>query len=126
MKAGALKQKELIIALRSLQKHSCTLILPIFAPSFSTLWITPLRPASQCQQKFISVTIAEKEGRLQIRIDNSSVPVKTNEHSILPTTKQNKALHGYGLKSMKAAVKKYNGLVDTNYEDGVFFLKAAV
>lgn len=82
-----------------------------------------IEACKQCQQKFISVTIAEKEGRLQIRIDNSSVPVKTNEHSILPTTKQNKALHGYGLKSMKAAVKKYNGLVDTNYEDGVFSLK---
>ena len=38
------------------------------------------------------------------------------------TTKPDKKNHGYGMKSMKAVVKKYNGIMNTVIDDGIFYL----
>ena len=38
------------------------------------------------------------------------------------TTKQDKAYHGFGVKSMRRITEKYDGDLSMNAEDGVFTL----
>ena len=38
----------------------------------------------------------------------------------LKTTKTEEGLHGWGLKSARAAAEKYDGTLKTSYADGVF------
>ena len=46
------------------------------------------------------------------------------KQQILPvTTKHDKAYHGYGLRSIKNSVKKYNGVFQVKIKDGCFCLK---
>lgn len=40
----------------------------------------------------------------------------------IQTSKEDKAYHGYGLKSMKNIVKKYNGIMKISTEDDIFRL----
>ena len=42
--------------------------------------------------------------------------------SHLPTTKDNRVAHGYGMKIIRSVVKKYNGVVKINVKDGKFHL----
>lgn len=39
------------------------------------------------------------------------------------TTKQDKRFHGYGMKSIRKIVEKYNGSVTVNAKDGWFELR---
>ena len=48
---------------------------------------------------------------------------KRPEHSpLLPTSKPNKASHGFGLQSIQEIVKRYHGSLEIKTEDGVFDL----
>ena len=38
------------------------------------------------------------------------------------TSKKEKAMHGFGMTSMKLIVDKYEGVMNTDYRDGVFTL----
>ena len=42
------------------------------------------------------------------------------------TTKKDKDYHGYGLKSIRRTVKKYDGFVSVGTEDGCFSLKMLI
>ena len=42
------------------------------------------------------------------------------------TTKPDKSLHGYGIKSMKKAVESANGMIEFYEEDGYFICHAAI
>ena len=42
------------------------------------------------------------------------------ENGLPPTTKEDKYLHGYGLKSVKRIVEKYDGTCSVFKEDGMF------
>ncbi|MBQ8895495.1 MAG: GHKL domain-containing protein [Clostridia bacterium] len=44
----------------------------------------------------------------------------------LATTKPDKSLHGYGIKSMKKAVESANGMIEFYEEDGYFICHAAI
>uniref|UniRef100_UPI0040271C11 GHKL domain-containing protein n=1 Tax=Mediterraneibacter gnavus TaxID=33038 RepID=UPI0040271C11 len=45
------------------------------------------------------------------------------EDNLPVTTKHDKAYHGYGLRSIKNSVKKYNGVFQVKIKDGCFCLK---
>ena len=42
------------------------------------------------------------------------------------TTKEDKSLHGWGLKSAAAAVEKYNGTLQNSWKDSVFTAAAVM
>lgn len=42
------------------------------------------------------------------------------------TTKKNRDIHGYGIQSMKAAIRKYNGSETVEVRDGVFILSIVI
>lgn len=70
------------------------------------------------REKFIIIDIASDKQHIKIQIENSSLPIKIKDNTIL-TTKKNTALHGFGLKSIKQTIKKYNGHMNISYNDGI-------
>ena len=64
------------------------------------------------QQKFLVVNIINPIGE-PIELENE-LPI---------TTKRDKNLHGFGVRSMKYIVKKYDGFFNITQEDGCFSLK---
>lgn len=69
--------------------------------------------------KQISVKVVLEENTLFISIRNPSNPVKIKENSIA-TTKQNPALHGFGLPTIKEILRNNNAEYVMRYKDGFF------
>lgn len=74
--------------------------------------------AEKSQEKKILVSVYSKNNTMQIiKITNSSdTAPKVSEHRLL-TSKKNKTLHGLGLTSVKNTLKKYDAILDWNYDE---------
>ncbi len=73
----------------------------------------------QIENRCIVVNIYADEEKLKIEIINYSGDVEIEEGK---TSKSDKANHGFGLKSIRSAVQKYNGELDYTYHNGIFTL----
>lgn len=71
----------------------------------------------------IDVLIYLKQQFLVINIINPVEQQPEFEDSLPVTTKEDKGYHGYGLKSIRHTVKKYDGFLSVRVEDGCFSLK---
>ena len=74
----------------------------------------------------IILNIKPYKDYLSIEISN---PVSINpidEEGNLETTKVDKENHGLGIKSIKSTVEKYNGILNYEYNDGIFTLNIMV
>lgn len=74
--------------------------------------------AEKSSNKRIVVSVYSKNNTMQIiKITNSSdTAPKVSDHRLL-TSKKNKALHGLGLTSVKNTLKKYDAILDWNYDE---------
>ena len=74
--------------------------------------------AEKSSEKKIAVSVYSKNSTMQIiKITNSSdTAPKVSEHRLL-TSKKNKTLHGLGLTSVKNTLKKYDAILDWNYDE---------
>lgn len=74
--------------------------------------------AEKSSEKRISVSVYSKNNAMQIiKITNSSdAAPKVSDHRLL-TSKKNKTLHGLGLTSVKNTLKKYDAILDWNYDE---------
>lgn len=72
------------------------------------------------ESRKITVTIRRINLFLIIRIANSSAASPTIIDGSLVTSKGNRRLHGWGLRSVKAAVEKYQGTMEITYSDLVY------
>lgn len=70
-------------------------------------------------EKYILISITSDEKILKIIIENTSPYVIIKDNKI-KTTKSDHIRHGYGIKSIKDALKNNNGLLSLNYKDGIF------
>lgn len=78
------------------------------------------------EKRQIDVMIYRQQQFLVIHIVN---PVKERlifEEDLPRTTKQDKFYHGFGLKSIRYMVRKYDGNVNVSVEDGCFSLKILI
>lgn len=57
-----------------------------------------------------------------LRISNSAKEKNINGNTLPPSTKKDKASHGYGLRSIQEIVNRYGGSMEINTGDGVFCL----
>lgn len=71
-------------------------------------------------QRFIRLTIRRINEMLVIKVENSFLTAPIQENGALQTTKRERGLHGWGLKSARTAVEKYDGALQTAYADGCF------
>ena len=77
----------------------------------------------EVEKRQIDVIIYRQQNFLVMNIINP-IPEKLIYNEELPiTTKGNKKIHGFGLRSMKYIVRKYDGFLNISEEDGCFSLK---
>lgn len=78
-------------------------------------------------KRLIHLTIQEKKGFLLIKVENYCDNNKLEIFNGIPkTTKVNKENHGFGIKSIKYSVKKYNGTVSFSVKDSLFVLSILI
>ncbi len=86
-----------------------------------------VRAASSVSENgFISVVMRYSKGMLLIKISNSYIGAIKRENGYLITTKSDKANHGYGLKSVKEVVEKYNGSLEIETGENTFTTTAVM
>ena len=70
--------------------------------------------------RFLNLTIRRINAMLIIKVENGYGNAPTWNGGELETTKEDKASHGWGLKSVQTAADRYDGTITTDYKDGVF------
>lgn len=73
--------------------------------------------SSLSDEKFIIIDIASDAKSVRITIENSSLPPKSG--GFTSTTKSDRLNHGFGIESIRLALKKYGGSVKMSYDNGV-------
>ncbi|MDE7362378.1 MAG: GHKL domain-containing protein [Oscillospiraceae bacterium] len=70
--------------------------------------------------RFINLTIRRINDMLIIKVENGCSVAPTVADGDLQTSKTDKALHGWGLKSVRTAAEHYDGTVETEYSNHTF------
>lgn len=68
--------------------------------------------------RFLNLTIRRINAMLIIKVENGYGNAPAVNGGELETTKEDKAAHGWGLKSVQAAANRYDGTITTDYKDG--------
>jgi len=75
------------------------------------------------EKRLIHVSIARQKQFLRIRVENCYEGELAYENGIPATTKKDKRFHGFGLKSIRDVVAKYNGSMTISTQGGWFELR---
>ena len=67
--------------------------------------------------------ITSQEKMLLIQIQNYYDSPLKFENGLPITTKSDRSMHGYGMKSIRYTAEKYNGAVNVTAEAGIFTLQ---
>lgn len=70
--------------------------------------------------RFIRLTVRRINDMLVIKVENGCNTAPVSKDGQLLTTKTDGGLHGWGLKSVRAAAEKYEGTVESGYVENVF------
>lgn len=78
------------------------------------------------EMRQIDVLIHKQQSFLVINIINPVGEPLLFDEGLPVTTKADKTIHGFGVRSMKYIVKKYDGFLNASEEDGCFSLKILI
>ncbi len=78
------------------------------------------------EKRQIDVLIYRQQNFLVINIINPMKEALVYEEELPVSTKGDRRYHGFGLRSMQYLVKKYDGCLNINVEDGCFSLKILI
>lgn len=81
---------------------------------------------SDKEKRLIHVTVSNVNDFVMIRIENYFEGELMTDGKEYLTTKNDKKIHGYGIKSIKYTADKYDGAVYINTEDNWFDIKIAI
>lgn len=70
--------------------------------------------------RFLNLTIRRINEMLIIKVVNGCGKAPVKQEGKFLTSKKDKIFHGWGIKSILAAVEHYDGVMDTDYSNGVF------
>ena len=89
---------------------------------FGNLLDNAIEACEQIQdgRRWILFKLQKRQQLLFIEITNSMGNAPIIKNGVILTSKKNKKLHGYGLKSVKRIVEKCNGTFSFSMEEGVF------
>ena len=89
---------------------------------FGNLLDNSLEACELCEvgQRFIDVNIKSQKELLFISITNSMAGEPVYKNGRFITSKKDKQLHGYGLKSVERIVDKYEGIISYQTEGNMF------
>ena len=76
------------------------------------------------EKRLIHLTVSAQKGFVFIKIENyCEAEISKNEENLITTTKKDSKNHGFGLKSIRKAVEKYDGSVVFGVQQNWFELK---
>ncbi|MBP3676767.1 MAG: GHKL domain-containing protein [Agathobacter sp.] len=78
------------------------------------------------EKRLIHVTVSKQKAFLMIRVENYFEGNLEYAKGQLESTKQEKSFHGYGIKSIRYTVNKYDGAVDIDTQNNWFNLKILI
>ncbi|MBQ3558170.1 MAG: GHKL domain-containing protein [Agathobacter sp.] len=78
------------------------------------------------EKRLIHVTVSQQKAFVMIRVENYFEGGLKYAAGQLKTTKKDAAFHGYGIKSIRYTVNKYDGAVDIDTRDNWFNLKILI
>ena len=70
--------------------------------------------------RFINLTIRRINDMLIIKVENGCSSAPALADGDLQTSKTDKALHGWGLRSVRTVAERYDGTIETEYNDHTF------
>lgn len=76
--------------------------------------------APEKEGRFVRLIIRRINQMLVIKVENSFAVLPVKEGGTLKTTKEENGLHGWGIKSARAAAMKYDGTVQVSYTGNAF------
>lgn len=85
--------------------------------------IESVRKIADPEKRLIHVSVARQKQFLRIRVENCYEGELLFENGSFLTTKADKQHHGFGLKSMRETVAKYNGSMTIEAREGWFELR---
>ncbi len=109
------------ISLPEAMKHSFD-----FNVVLGNLLENAIEASGQTEQKYLCVQVSHMKGILKIFIENSYHETDVILDGLnaggmrFLTTKNQKDLHGYGLKNVQQIIDKFNGTMEFSQKDGVF------
>ena len=78
------------------------------------------------EKRLIHVTVAQKRSFLILRFENYFEGELKRKDGVLQTTKEKNGMHGYGLKSIRYIVNKYEGAMTVENHDHWFEMKILI
>lgn len=84
------------------------------------------RTVSEMDSRLIRVFVSREGSFVVIRIENYCDRILKFRNGLPDTTKADKEHHGYGLRSIRISVEKYNGALEVKQEDDWFILVAMI
>ena len=70
--------------------------------------------------RFVNLTIRRINDMMVIKVENGCSAKPTEMNGSLQTSKEDKTLHGWGLQSVRAAAERYDGTIETEYNNQIF------
>lgn len=77
-------------------------------------------------QKLVNLRVVNKGNMIMMRLENYCIDEIDLTKGFPNTSKKDKNLHGYGLKSIDYITKKYDGSMSLKFEDNWFILKVLI
>lgn len=81
---------------------------------------------SDQSERLIRLFVSRQKGFLCVKVENRCVDSLVTGGELPQTTKGDRSLHGYGLKSIRATAEKYGGSVAVQAENGWFTLSVVI
>lgn len=78
------------------------------------------------EKRLIHLSVAEQKSFLRIRVENYTEEKITFRNGMPVTTKKDRHLHGFGMKSIQSTVRKYGGSVTAGVRDNWFELRILI
>ncbi len=85
-----------------------------------------IEATAEQNEKIIEITFSLIGGFQNISCKNPIIASAIKENPEFKTTKPDKTIHGYGIKSMKKAVESASGMIEFYEEEGYFICHAAI
>lgn len=117
-----LKEVKIKVALQEdLEIHGFTLNVIL-----GNLLNNAIYAAKQSTEKYLCISIWEKQGVLYIKIENSYSGVLDFRDKKLLSTKANSEVHGIGLANVKKIIREQEGELNISWDESHFYVKAVL
>lgn len=119
-KIAICNQKNIFMLVSIMEKSLTDMNAVDIGVLFGNLLDNAIEAADKTESRRISVEVQKEGEYLSIIVKNSIEKSVLENNNNLETSKKNKTMHGIGIKSVKAIVKKYDGMLQFYEEQNEF------